>query len=179
MEPLNEVSIGGLAWFTGNPISAISEDNSGGLMLARHGLVMTREDVNELYQKAMTFIDHVGDEFIEYENQCAIERKDNRGAAKPKERKPMAGWVYVVQIVGDNLYKIGMTTKKPTERLAQFAPKMPYTAELVYTKQSANPMALEASLHQLYDDLRENGEWFRLSAAYYASLIEYLDDLKE
>ena len=94
-------------------------------------------------------------------------------------RIAISGYVYLLNIKGTDLYKIGMTYKTPDQRIAQFAPKMPYTAELVYTKQSANPMALEASLHQFYDDLRENGEWFRLSAADYASLIEYLDNLKE
>lgn len=94
-------------------------------------------------------------------------------------RNAQGGYVYLLQISGTNLYKIGMTYKTPDQRIAQFAPKMPYTAELVYTKQSANPIALEASLHQFYAELRENGEWFRLSAADYASLIEYLDTLKE
>jgi hypothetical protein len=179
MEPLNEVNVDTLAWFTGDVVSVVNENNSGGLMLTRHGLVMTREDVNELYQKAMTFIDHVGDEFIEYENQCAIERKSNRGAAKPKERKPRAGWVYVVQIVGDNLYKIGMTTNKPDSRLAQFVPKMPYEAVVLATVKTGDALGVERLMHEHYKDFRENGEWFRFSDGVLDDFLDHLGTFED
>ena len=158
-----------------------TDERTGGIFLYdQGGFIVTRKEAEELFSKMQLFFNSGGDRAIEAHNKELIEKMYAPREVKPKkERAAQAGWVYVVQISGDSLYKIGMTTKKPTERLAQFAPKMPYTAELVYAKQSANPMALEASLHQFYDDLRENGEWFRLSAADYASLIEYLDNLKE
>lgn len=173
-----------MIFFNQSYFSGIDKDTGGTYLYDQGGLITTRAEADALFANMQKFFDAHGDEEIAAHNQQILNKMfGHESAPRQKAIKPpkpaRAGWVYVVQIAGDNLYKIGMTYKTPDQRIAQFAPKMPYTAELVYTKQSANPMALEASLHQLYDDLRENGEWFRLSAADYASLIEYLDNLKE
>lgn len=166
--------------FVPETIFVRDELNSGGVVLTRYGLIVTREQLQELFDKAVRFIDHVGDSRIAQHNY-AVENPPRQERQLPvAQRKSVkAGWVYVVKISGDSLYKIGMTAKKPTERLAQFVPRMPYEAELVYTKQSKNPANLEARLHELYADFRQNGEWFNLSDGVFADLIEYLENVKE
>ena len=156
-------------------------DRTGGVFLYdQGGFIVTRKEAEELFSKMQMFFDSGGDRAIEAHNKELIDKMYAPREVKPKkERAAQAGWVYVVKISGDSLYKIGMTAKKPTERLAQFVPRMPYEAELVYTKQSKNPANLEARLHELYADFRQNGEWFNLSDGVFADLIEYLENVKE
>ena len=103
-------------------------------------------------------------------------------AEQPSQKKKLkvyrSGWIYVLKISNDNLYKIGMTTKTPSERLSQFVPKMPYEATTVYTKNVCNVLEVEKSLHDFYKDFREAGEWFRLSNDLLNDLIQYLEAQK-
>lgn len=96
-----------------------------------------------------------------------------------KQKATRRGWVYVVGIQGDNLYKIGMTRRKPDSRICEFATKMPYKVDIVTTKKTNDAFDLERKLHGFYKDLRENGEWFRLADNELIDLLTYLDNLKE
>lgn len=73
------------------------------------------------------------------------------------------GWVYVIGNDEFGLYKIGMTTRTPDERLKEFVPKLPFETTIIATIPTLKPMELEAQLHNKYKDKRTNGEWFELS----------------
>lgn len=70
----------------------------------------------------------------------------------------MAGFVYVIAAGG--LHKIGFSAD-PLRRLAQVAREP--SARVVHHIETAAPRRVERRLHDLFDHLRERGEWFRLS----------------
>ncbi|MGB2748434.1 MAG: GIY-YIG nuclease family protein [Thiofilum sp.] len=78
-----------------------------------------------------------------------------------------SGYVYLLRVVGDNIYKIGMTTKTPDERVTQFSVKMPFKVEIVETiYYDGDVSILEVFFHNYFTGIgceRINGEWFRLS----------------
>lgn len=104
------------------------------------------------------------------------DKQESRGDGLSSKK---SGWVYVLKLSTENLYKIGMTNRVPDERLADFVPKMPYTADVVATAQTQDPFALETMRHRHYADFRENGEWFRLPDEVARGLIDYLGDYVE
>jgi len=143
------------------------------------GFILTQKEAKELFAKMQVFFDGRSEEEVDAHNQGLLNK--THGSLEPtprKERTPQVGYVYLVGIRGDNLYKIGMTTKKPAARLAQFVPKMPYEADLVGTIKTSDALGLERELHKHYDSLgceRAGGEWFRLSD----EAVAYFFDVKE
>jgi hypothetical protein len=164
-------------------ISISQEDSDGGITLRDNfGFIVTAEQLNKIYEQAMKFLTLVGEEQVYHHNIEALEYL-NRSAVQhsgqgktPKSK--YTGWVYVVGIVGDNLYKIGMTTRTPDKRLAEFVPKMPYEAEVIATCKTNDVLGLECELHQMYDHLRDNGEWFRLNETELSDLKTYLKNIR-
>ena len=90
-------------------------------------------------------------------------------------------YVYVIEDSSNGLYKIGMTTKKPPERLSKVASesksKLDYTCIIQTDKNSK----LESHLHKAYDSQRRSHptpdytstEWFALSAAQVAAACSH------
>jgi hypothetical protein len=144
------------------------DDESGGIFaMDQGGFLLTKEELKELTDGLNIFFEHWGEE-VEAHNKTKQEEYDN---PQPQERYhynetpktlPRKGWVYVVH-GQDDQYKIGLTTREPDKRLAEFTPKLPFKTELILTIQSDDVYALEAELHEFYASQRVNGEWFRLS----------------
>lgn len=90
-------------------------------------------------------------------------------------------YVYVMEDSANGLHKIGMTTKKPPERLSKVASeaksKLDYTCIIPTDKNSK----LESHLHKVFDSQRKSHptpdytstEWFALSAAQVAAACSH------
>jgi hypothetical protein len=71
------------------------------------------------------------------------------------------GQVYVIRAVGTDSYKIGFTTKTPEERRASLQTGNPRELEVVAA--FVGTTEDERRIHQLLEDYRQEGEWFRLT----------------
>lgn len=72
------------------------------------------------------------------------------------------GYVYLLRIVGTDLYKIGVSTN-PKRRVSDIASYLPYDLELLAMNQINKPYQLEQGLIDLYQSKRIKNEWFCLS----------------
>lgn len=78
-----------------------------------------------------------------------------------------SGYVYVIDYGDGKTFKIGMTRTGPQNRMAQInkaAILMPkqYGMKMVMSGEFANCYYLEQLLHDRFESLRDNGEWFKL-----------------
>ena len=80
------------------------------------------------------------------------------------------GWVYFVR-EPSGLFKIGLTTCM-SKRLASFQVATPGALELVHIVESNNPEKSELWYHQRFADQRVRGEWFTLSDADLAAIVQ-------
>lgn len=71
------------------------------------------------------------------------------------------GYVYLLNAVGTNYYKIGKSVH-PDKRMKQISPKMPYECEIVSVRPSFFKTMAENEYHSLFAKNRVNGEWFEL-----------------
>jgi hypothetical protein len=140
------------------------DDESGGLFgIDQGGFLMTREELKDLIDGATIFFEHYGDEAVKEHNDEKLNRSgEPHEAEELTTRAPSKGWVYVVK-GQDSLYKIGLTTRTPDKRLAEFTPKLPFKTELLLAIFSRDVYRLEKELHQKLDVFRVNGEWFKLT----------------
>lgn len=72
------------------------------------------------------------------------------------------GYVYLLRIVGTDIYKIGVSTN-PKRRVSDIASYLPYDLELLAMNQINKPYQLEQGLIDLYQSKRIKNEWFCLS----------------
>ena len=105
--------------------------------------------VKALATRALSALDDFREEF-----------KRKRSRPPKPVRLPRPGWVYVVCSDND-VYKIGMT-RSLDSRITTLSVESPYEFELVMTIKSADPLALESSLHKKFSDKLIKGEWFNL-----------------
>lgn len=79
---------------------------------------------------------------------------------------------YVYLIRGnDSNYKIGIT-KNPKQRLKQLQTGNSDTLTLIETYQSEYASKIESSLHNQYNHVRNEGEWFDLSIEIESKFVE-------
>lgn len=71
-------------------------------------------------------------------------------------------WGYVLEAIGYNLYKIGMTRNTPDERVSQFSPNLPFETKLIGRIPCTDGYTYEHTWHHVFRDKRKNGEWFEL-----------------
>ncbi|MBN3948450.1 MAG: GIY-YIG nuclease family protein [Nostoc sp. NMS7] len=69
------------------------------------------------------------------------------------------GWIYLINAVGTNRYKIGKTSSI-SRRVAELTYQSPYPLEIVMYFQSNYPSADERALHRKFANSRVHGEWF-------------------
>jgi len=72
------------------------------------------------------------------------------------------GFIYLIHAVGSDFYKIGKTTN-PDRRILQIAPQMPFPTRYVRVWRSDFMSIAEKMLHEQFEYVRTNGEWFELS----------------
>jgi len=96
-------------------------------------------------------------------NEVTRLRNDIDTLAEQKMDTVHLGWVYVVGSCEEGLFKIGMTTRTPSERLSEFTPKLPFETELICAIRAVDAWRFEQSLHGTFENKQTNGEWFRLN----------------
>lgn len=72
------------------------------------------------------------------------------------------GFIYVVQMEGHPIYKIGRSSDVP-RRLGQIGIQLPFPYRLCFTHKVPHVHFAEADLHRDLDCFRKNGEWFELT----------------
>jgi hypothetical protein len=81
---------------------------------------------------------------------------------QPANTPPKHGVTYVIEAVGQGLFKIGRTSGEPSARLQQLRNTSPTPLELVLVL--GHPL-WEVVLHHHYREQRQHGEWFVLTPA--------------
>lgn len=71
----------------------------------------------------------------------------------------MRGFVYF--LFGGGFTKIGKTTRAPEQRIADFAPKLPFDTKIVHVIKCKDVDFSEGLLHKLFKTDRVRGEWFK------------------
>lgn len=76
-------------------------------------------------------------------------------------RTNKAGFIYVVQMEGHDLYKIGRSINVP-RRMSEFGVQLPFKHKLLFAHRVPNGVVTETWLHRDFARYRANGEWFKL-----------------
>lgn len=71
------------------------------------------------------------------------------------------GYVYFLKAETGEI-KIGKSMD-PDKRIGQFSPKLPHETEKIHTIKSNQPLVIEKTLHEIFEEKRKRGEWFILS----------------
>jgi len=88
----------------------------------------------------------------------------NRNAVLRVVELPQPGYIYLVNAVGTNKFKIGKTQADVVTRLKTFQTGCSLRLRLVYRAYISNMNMSEIELYQKFSDRREIGEWFSLTA---------------
>ena len=79
----------------------------------------------------------------------------------------MASWVYVIEAVGQNLFKVGLTTNSPENRLRQLQTSSPHKLDILTAFTCSEPERIENEFHCFLDShpdsQHSHGEWFSLT----------------
>lgn len=74
-----------------------------------------------------------------------------------------SGYVYFLQSEDDRkLIKIGKTTRDPNERVAEYDLLLPFETRIMHAFKCEDVDVSEAFMHDMFDDVRVRGEWFRV-----------------
>lgn len=79
---------------------------------------------------------------------------------------PSSGWVYVIEAKGQSLFKVGLTTREPSQRLAELQTSCPHELDLITAfRSNKNTRALEKMFHRMLEGhaSRAQGEWFAVT----------------
>lgn len=90
----------------------------------------------------------------------AIQSKTRKAKSDPSS-EARGGYVYLLKSP-TGAYKVGRT-KNPDNRLATFGVKLPFEVEYICVIETDDMYALERELHDRFEELRINGEWFALT----------------
>lgn len=71
------------------------------------------------------------------------------------------GFIYVVQMEGHDLYKIGRSVNVP-RRMSEFGVQLPFKHRLLFAHRIPDAVGQETWLHRDFGRYRANGEWFKL-----------------
>lgn len=110
------------------------------------------------------FFAFVKNDHFQLDHDARLRRKVSARAAR--------GYVYVLQDVDvTGFCKIGKTTT-PVDRLTHFDVKLPFAVRLVHVIETHDCSRLEAVLHNRFASKRVRGEWFKLTDADIAWLLQ-------
>lgn len=87
--------------------------------------------------------------------------------------KTSVGFVYVIQMDGFPVYKIGRSTDVP-KRLGQIGIQLPFPYRLIYAHRVPDVELFEQKAHAILASKRMNGEWFALTECDLARLRYFL-----
>jgi len=72
-----------------------------------------------------------------------------------------SGWIYCLR-GPDNLVKIGKSQRKPTQRVAEYSPLLPFETEIEIEFQANDMNAAEEILHGWFKNFHARGEWYKI-----------------
>lgn len=81
------------------------------------------------------------------------------------------GYVYLINMIGTNYYKIGHTTRDVEIRLNELRTGNPQPLELVNLYETDNYVKLESWLHRLNASKKKEGEWFEFEEDFINNFI--------
>lgn len=76
--------------------------------------------------------------------------------------KSGVGFIYVIQMDGFPIYKIGRSVDVP-KRLGQIGIQLPFPYRLIYAYRVPDVELFERKIHEIHAKYRLNGEWFLLT----------------
>jgi hypothetical protein len=76
--------------------------------------------------------------------------------------KKIPDTIYVLNINGSNLYKIGIT-QNIKRRINDIRASMPFSIDLIIAKKSLFAFDLEQSIHEYYKEYHVKNEWFKIT----------------
>lgn len=158
-------------------IYLFQDQDSGGIVPAHAGEVLSRADFEELIAALHRFYDNTTDAAITDINaatRTAMLNQRNQAIRKWPEkvhlRAQRRGVIYILK-ADNGLYKIGKTSN-PNKRLPRLAIQLPYQITVVQTIWTDDIDDLESRLHLRFAAKRVQGEWFKLDAADLAALAQ-------
>ena len=94
------------------------------------------------------------------------------------ERRDSAGYIYLIRELNAGHVKIGRTTD-PKQRHRTFSVKMPFKIDVLFSFKCKKHIQTEERLHEVFSDLRVDGEWFSLSDKHVKQIkdLEFLRSL--
>lgn len=153
----------------------LEDDEYLDVPLYSRGDIPTKEKLLSIMDDIDTFLHLINDEEIKKYNDELEERlNDMRKKVSKRNNKKnnyTKGLVYLLKSKKDNIYKIGVTTNI-NKRLPQIATKLPFEIKLHHKIKCDKIYVLEKKLHNMFDDKRLNGEWFRLNKNDVKTIIE-------
>lgn len=75
--------------------------------------------------------------------------------------KPDSGFIYVIQMEGHPLYKIGRSSNVP-RRMSEIGVQLPFRYHFCFAHRVSNSHFTESDIHKHFQTARKNGEWFEL-----------------
>jgi hypothetical protein len=93
--------------------------------------------------------------------------------------KAINGYVYLVQCVGTNLYKIGRSKVDYYARLSSLQTGCPYELAMIHAVHCNQYGKLEKVMHKKFEDNCVRGEWFELSESERKIAISMMQREKE
>jgi len=125
-----------------------------------------------LYYGDKKYIEPFYDWFSREMKRKLEERLEEPAEEKRKEPETKWGFIYVVK-VGKH-YKIGRA-KNLENRVASYETANAGKVELVFSKEVKDYDKIEIELHQIFEENRVKGEWFKLSEKDIEMIKEYLN----
>jgi len=86
-----------------------------------------------------------------------------------EKKTEVLGWIYIIQQVGTNHYKIGYTKEEPTRRLKELKTGSPNGIKLI--GKFRGTMNDEATLHDACSRCARHGEWFEFDTGRFFTVI--------
>lgn len=142
------------------------------------GFVYKEGEIKELFESFLRFYGTVDDEAISEYNEELLKEYNGeimKSTKEPKEKKPTAGHVYLMQDCDNKTVKIG-ASKDPEARLSQLQAGNP-KLDLIYKKFVSDMFKTEEELHERYKSKHIGREWFKLSQSDISKVKSHLSSI--
>ena len=93
------------------------------------------------------------------------------------KKSPKGGFVYAMWVRQFGACKLGLTQKNPARRRRAVMQGIPYEVGTMVCYGTLDAFRLEQMVHDEFDDVRLNGEWFRGKIKDFEPTIRRLRDL--
>ncbi len=96
-----------------------------------------------------------------YSHVLTTEEKHNlRKMFLSEDAEKKRGFVYLFNLKGTDIYKIGFSRKKPRKRLISLQTAAPFQIIEIHIEEKDNALNEEARIKRKYIKYRTHGEWF-------------------